>query len=279
MLPLLKAVSSHRTPKPPSLGTYIPAKPECSRDVRRYPLLELVIYSMAAGLATLAGAVIVLSRGPLARKTVARLLGFGSGALSGAAFLHLIPGSVERSPLVAGWAMLIGLLLFIAIEHVVVIRAHPHPAHHQRDRAETIGLVGFVALSIHSLVDGLAIAVGFRVSPELGLAAAVAVIAHEVPEGVTSISLFSAAGYSRALAFILAAIVAFATPAGALVSWFWTGGVSRQTLAFLLGFAASSFIYVATADILPRLHEERDVLAFLYLLLGAAIPVLLLFVE
>ncbi len=242
-------------------------------------MLQLIIYSMTAGLATLAGALAVLARGPLARKTIARLMGFGSGVLASAAFLHLVPGSVERSPLAAGWAMLASLLLFIGIEHVVVVRAHPHRAHHEISSVETIGLVGFIALAVHSLVDGLAIAVGFRASPELGLAASAAVIAHEVPEGVTSVSLFSAAGYSRRLTLGLASIVAMATPGGAFVAWFWTAGIGDQTLAFLLGLAAGSFIYVAAADILPRLHEERDIPAFLYLLLGVAIPVAVLFLE
>ena len=242
-------------------------------------MTQLLIYSITAGLATLGGAVAVLARGPLERKTITRLMGFGSGVLVGAAFLHLIPGSVERSPLAAGWGMLISLLLFIGIEHVVVVRAHPHRAHHEISSVETIGLVGFIALAVHSLVDGLAIAVGFRASPELGLAASAAVIAHEVPEGVTSVSLFSAAGYSRGLILVLASIIALATPAGAFVSWFWTAGIGDQTLAFLLGLAAGSFIYVAAADILPRLHEERDRPAFLYLLLGTAIPVAVLFLD
>lgn len=242
-------------------------------------MVQLIIYSLGAGIATLMGALVVLAKGELSSHTITRLLGFGSGALIGAAFLHLIPGAVERTPIGAGWALLCGLLLFIAIEHIVVVRAHPHPQHHRIDRAETIGLVGFTALLVHSLVDGLAIAAGFRASPELGLAAAIAVIAHEVPEGVTSVSLFSSAGYDRRLTLLLAAAVAIATPGGALISWYWTAHISQETLAVLLAFAAGSFIYVATADILPRLHEERDRPAFLYLLLGVAIPAALLFLE
>ncbi len=242
-------------------------------------MVQLIAYSMTAGIATLAGALVILARGPLERKTVARMMGFGSGVLTGAAFLHLIPSSVERSPIIAGLAMLTSFLIFIAIEHVVVIRAHPHVEHHPIGRVEAIGVVGFIALTVHSLVDGLAIAVGFRVSQEIGLAAAVAVIAHEVPEGITSVSVFTAAEYRRRLVLILSIIVAMATPAAAIVSWFWTKGITQEALAFLLAFAAGSFIYVPAADILPRLHEERDIPSFLYLLLGVAIPAALLFWE
>ena len=240
-------------------------------------MIQLVIYSLAAGIATFAGALAVLSRRVLSRRTITRLMGFGSGVLAGAAFLHLIPGSIELAPLAAGWAMLASLLLFIAIEQFVHARAAHH--HHHIQMAGVVGIMGFIALFVHSLMDGLAITAGFRASQELGLAAAVAVIGHEVPEGVTSVSMFAAAGYARRLTLLLASAVAFATPAGAIVSWFWTRGVGEPALAALLGFAAGSFIYVATADILPRLHEERDIPAFLYLLLGVAIPVLLLILE
>ena len=81
------------------------------------------------------------------------------------------------------------------------------------------------------------------------------------------------------MTLLLSTLVAVATPVGAFGVWFWTKGVSEITLAVLLGIAAGSFIYVATADILPRLHEEQDKPSFLYLLLGVAIPVALLFLE
>ena len=240
-------------------------------------MLQLIIYSLAAGIATFAGALAILARKQLSPQTITRLMGFGSGVLAGAAFLHLVPGSIELAPFAASWAMLASLLLFIAIEQFVHARAVHH--HHHVHDAGVVGIMGFIALSVHSLIDGLAITAGFRTSQELGLAAAVAVIGHEVPEGVTSVSMFTAAGYTRRLTLLLASVVAFATPGGAIVSWFWTAGVGEPALAVLLGFAAGSFIYVATADILPRLHEMRDIPAFLYLLLGAVIPMLLLLLE
>lgn len=239
-------------------------------------MVQLTIYSLGAGIATLIGALAVLARGQMPRRTITRLMGFGSGVLIGTAFLHLMPGSIERAAIPAGWAMLGSFLVFIAIEQFVHSRSC---SNHSTCKVGVIGTMAFVALTVHSLVDGVAIAAGLRVSSALGLTAAIAVIAHEVPEGVTSVSMFTAAGYRRGLTLLLSTLVAVATPIGAFGAWFWTRGVSEITLAVLLGIAAGSFIYVATADILPRLHEEQDKPSFLYLLLGVAIPVALLFVE
>lgn len=239
-------------------------------------MVLLAIYSLIAGVATFAGALVILALRELSRRTVTRLMGFGSGVLVATASLHLIPGSVEMSPLAAGWALLISFLLFMGVEQFVHSRSC---LHYGECKVGVIGTMAFVALFIHSLVDGLAIAAGLRASPELGLATAAAVIAHEVPEGITSVSLFRAAGYTGRLTFGLASAVAFATPAGAFAAWHWTAGVTDPVLAMLLAFAAGSFIYVAAADILPRLHEEQDVPAFLYLMLGVMAPVMVLLME
>lgn len=239
-------------------------------------MFPLVFYALTAGLATFVGAAAVLIRREMARHTLTRLMGFGSGVLISAAFLHLIPESLERSAAAGAWGMLLSMLLFIAIEQFVHARTCQH---HGECTVEVVGVMAFTALFVHSLVDGLAIAAGLRASPELGLTMTIAVIAHEVPEGTTSVSLFRAAGYSRGRTFLLASLVAFATPFGAFAAWFWTAGIGEAALGALLGFAAGSFIYVATADILPRLHEEQDIPAFVYILVGAVIPMLLLFLD
>lgn len=239
-------------------------------------MVLLIIYGLGAGLATLAGALAVLARRELPARTVTRLMGFGSGVLIGTAFLHLIPESIETAPGGAAWALLVGLLVFIAIEQFVHSRSCPE---HTTCKFGVIGTMAFIALTVHSLVDGVAIAASLRVSSVLGLTTALAVVAHEVPEGITAVSMFTASGYNRRLTLALASVVALATPFGAFAAWHWTTGVSETVLAVLLGIAAGSFIYVATADILPRLHEEQDKPSFLYLLLGVAIPVALLLLE
>ena len=65
-------------------------------------------------------------------------------------------------------------------------------------------------------------------------------------------------------------IVALATPLGALLSSpaAGLGTLPPVVEASLLGFAAGSFIYVAAADMMPRLHRHGDTGGVLYFAAG-----------
>ncbi|MHA2031287.1 MAG: hypothetical protein ACW99Q_18065 [Candidatus Kariarchaeaceae archaeon] len=53
------------------------------------------------------------------------------------------------------------------------------------------GIMAFSGLVFHSLIDGIIIGVGFEINMEIGLLAAIAVISHEVSEGITSFALIN----------------------------------------------------------------------------------------
>lgn len=60
-----------------------------------------------------------------------------------------------------------------------------------------MGWPALIGIAAESLIDGLAIAVGFRLAPALGLLIALAVFVHEVPRGLTTAVIMQEAGYSR----------------------------------------------------------------------------------
>jgi zinc and cadmium transporter len=99
------------------------------------------------------------------------------------------------------------------------------------------------------------IAAAFLQSTELGIVAAVAIIAHEIPQEVGDFLILLHSGYSRARAFALNLLSSFATVVGGLAGYF-----GLQVLAAwestLLGIVAASMIYVAVADLIPGLHRR-----------------------
>ena len=111
--------------------------------------------------------------------------------------------------------------------------------------------------------DGVLIAAAFLQSTELGVVAAVAIIAHEIPQEVGDFLILLHSGYSRTRALVLNILSSFATLVGGVLGYF-----ALQTLQHwepvLLGIVAASMIYVAVADLIPGLHrrpELRDTLA------------------
>ncbi|MBI4434459.1 ZIP family metal transporter, partial [Candidatus Uhrbacteria bacterium] len=241
--------------------------------------------------ATLLGMWLVLAREAWARRNSVYLIAFSIGVLLAASFTEIIPESLELHP----QALLIVLgtfFLFYVLEHSVVAHHHhlgssefrvqsselPNASdvrddHRSVERHVPVEKLAFVGLAVHSLVDGLAIGAGFEVSPALGIIATLAVILHEVPEGIVTLSLFLHADYQRRRAVALTAIVALATPVGAIATAFIPALRGATMLGTLLAVAGGSFLYVAAADLIPETHRAKHIPAILLMLLGIMVPI------
>ena len=82
------------------------------------------------------------------------------------------------------------------------------------------------------------------------------------------------AGLSRKKALLYNFISALGAVLGAIVTFFFAPLI-EGSIPILIAFAASSFIYIAMADLIPELHKERDTkkmfLQAVAMLLGIAV--------
>jgi zinc and cadmium transporter len=165
-------------------------------------------------LATLAGGVLSvvvaasLTVGLLAR-VVRHLVSLSAGVLLGTALLQVLPEAFEggTSPERLFLALLGGLLFFFLLEKAELYRhGHhhegddPHHHHHHGFDAEQAGHGGWSVLlgdSIHNFCDGVIIAAAFLTDTRLGVATALAVVAHEIPQEVGDYIVLLNAGLSR----------------------------------------------------------------------------------
>jgi zinc and cadmium transporter len=156
-------------------------------------------------------------------------------------------------------------MFFFLLEKAELYRhGHHHEGddpHHHHDHgfdAEQAGRGGWSVLlgdSIHNFCDGIIIAAAFLTDVHLGLVTAVAVVAHEIPQEVGDYIVLLNAGLSRTRALVYNALSGGAAVLGGVVGYFvvapWQG-----LFPYLLVVAASSFIYVAVADLLPQLQRR-----------------------
>jgi zinc and cadmium transporter len=195
---------------------------------------------------------------------VPMLVSFAIGALLGAAFLEIIPHAFAHgAPHQAASAILGGIFGFFVLEKLLLWR-HCHTEHcevhdqhgspHDQGRS---GLFIIVGDTIHNFVDGLLIAAAFLQSTELGIIAAVAIIAHEIPQEVGDFLILLHSGYTRARALAMNLLSSVATVVGGLIGYFALRAVAEWE-ASLLGVVAASMIYVAVADLIPGLHRKPE---------------------
>ena len=228
-------------------------------------LLYIVLATLAGGLLSVAIAaavnVVVLAR------LVRNLVSLSTGILLGTALLQVLPeafeGGAEPQALFA--TLLGGLLAFFLLEKAELYRhGHhhegddPHHHHHHGFDAEQAGRGGWSVLlgdSIHNFCDGVIIAAAFLVDTHLGIATAAAVVAHEIPQEVGDYIVLLNAGLSRARALAYNALSGLAAVAGGVLGYFVVGPW-KALFPYLLVVAASSFIYVAVADLMPQLQRR-----------------------
>jgi zinc and cadmium transporter len=192
------------------------------------------------------------------------MVSFAIGALLGAAFLEVIPHAFERGePRQAALAILGGIFVFFVLEKLLLWRhchtenCEVHDQHTSSHDGGRSGLLIIVGDTIHNFVDGLLIAAAFIQSTELGVIAAVAIIAHEIPQEVGDFLILLHSGYTRRRALAMNLLSSLATVVGGLIGYYALQAVAEWE-ATLLGVVAASMIYVAVADLIPGLHRRPE---------------------
>lgn len=197
---------------------------------------------------------VLLIRDPFRAKLIPWLVSYAVGALLGISMMGLLPESLESLPAARVFATLLGgILLFFILEKLVLWR-HCH-THDCEVHESTVASV-MIGDTFHNFVDGAVIAAAVLTSVPLGISTAVAVAAHEIPQEIGDFAILLHAGYSRRKALLLNVLSALASAAGAIGA-FLAFDIVPRTLPYFLVLAASSFLYVAMADLIPGLHRGR----------------------
>ncbi len=207
------------------------------------------------------------------------VLAFSAGAVIGVAFFDLLPEAVElgRStgpqPLVGARAVLamagLGFVLYLLLDrslptHVpVAVQATGARLDLRRAWAAA------TSFAIHSFLDGFAIGVAFQASRAVGIAVAVAVLAHDFSDGLNTVSVVLRNGGARRSAFRWLVVDAVAPVAGALTSIALS--IPTQGLVLVLAVFSGFFLYVGGSDLLPESHHAHPrLLTTLATVAGAA---------
>lgn len=153
---------------------------------------------------------------------------------------------------------------------------HSHHAHAHGPR--TGGWTLLTGDSVHCFGDGVLIASAFMADMRLGLIAAVAVLAHEVPHHIGDLVVLRQSSASRRMALLKVSLAGAVTAIGGLLGYFLLAQL-QDWLPYFLALTSSSFIYVALADLIPQLQKRltaRETAAQIaWLLLGMGVVVLL----
>jgi len=229
-------------------------------------------FSLLGSVGAIVGAALILLFPDNARKRLLPcLLSYATGTLLGAAFLGMIPKSMQQAPpLNISITILAGIVIFFLLEKILLWR-HCHDENCEvHNQTGPLILIGD---AFHNFVDGLVITAAFFTSIPIGIATSLAVIAHEIPQEVGDFAILLHNGYKKTRAFVLNLLSSLTTLLGAVVGYYFLAE-ARQFVPYILAISAASFIYIAVADLVPSLHKSTElkatVLQIILILAGIA---------
>jgi zinc and cadmium transporter len=255
-------------------------------------LLAILLGTLAAGIGSVWLAA-WLSFGIVSRYTQ-HMLSLAAGALLATAFLHLLPEAFEAGvePHNLFVTLLFGLLFFFLLDKAELwhhghehhhghqhghhhggadhehspAEAHVHDhghahaeseSHHAAEPTQTLagGWAILAGDSVHCFGDGVLIASAFMVDLRLGIVAALAVLAHEVPHHMGDLVVLREGSGSRQTAILKVTLAGAITALGGVAGYALLDQLNGL-LPYMLTMASSSFIYVALADLIPQLQKR-----------------------
>ena len=218
-------------------------------------------FGAIAALGTCFGILLILYRKEWALRNSCSLNSFAAGIILAVAFVHLLPASMKMNEHAALYVFG-GFIVFYLLETFFILHSSAQ-IHYSENLAKKTykGTVMFSGLLFHSFIDGIVIGTGFEVDMRLGILASISVIAHEVPEGISTLTLMMRSmDIKKAVKLSLG--VAFATPAGVVVTILLFSSSSPAFLSEFMGavlaVAAGSFFYIGASDLIPETHQEHE---------------------
>ncbi|PIP67646.1 MAG: ZIP family metal transporter [Candidatus Omnitrophica bacterium CG22_combo_CG10-13_8_21_14_all_43_16] len=212
------------------------------------------------------------------------MVSFAVGGLFGDAFIHLLPQSFEAlgANLKTSLYILGGIFIFFILEkfirwrhcHIPTSREHIHPV-------ATLNIIGD---GVHNMLDGMIVAASFAVSVPIGIATALAVILHEIPQEIGDFGILVYSGMSVKKALFFNFLSALTAVVGAVIALTLESRI-KGFLTYLLPITAGGFLYIGGSDLIPELHKEDHVkistslVQLAAIMLGIGMMALLVFVE
>jgi ZIP family zinc transporter len=221
----------------------------------------MLVIALAATtvLATFSGGMLALR----AKDRFHLVLGLSAGLLLGLVGFDLLPEIFEMNTnnLIGVRTTSVALIAgFLSLHFIEQFAGSHEPAesdygHEHTHAVEIAGTVGAIAMAGHIFLDGVALALAFKVSNALGYAVFIAMIVHAFSDGLNTVALLIKTGQWRSRGKYLLAVDAIARVGGAAIGSALT--ISDSNLAIYLALFSGIVIYLATSHILPEAHSKH----------------------
>ena len=197
------------------------------------------------------------------------------GTLLGSAFLGMIPEAITMLDSQTIFKFILaGILFFFVLEKIILWRTcrNIDCERHIKAAAPMI-LVGD---AFHNAIDGVVIAASFLTSIELGIFVSISIVFHEVPQELGDFGVLLKV-YSKRRALLYNMLSGSSAIVAGIVAYYFMGTM-KSLIPYALAFSASSFLYIALADLIPEMHQKTKLKESIIQILLIIVGVLIIYI-
>lgn len=243
-----------------------------------YPL----ILTSLAGMATLIGIIPIFMKIKAQEHIISSACAFASGVMICISIFDLIPESIRylsnnfNSFLVIILCfvfMVIGIILSMIIDKYI-------------DKVSAggslfkVGILSMIAIILHNVPEGV---VTFIVSSKnivLGISMCIAIALHNIPEGISIAVPIYYSTKSKRKAILYTFLAGLSEPLGAILTGlFLFNYVNDTMLGLLFGFIAGVMLQIASGKLLPTGKEYNKMISYVFFVFGFVLMLFSLYLN
>lgn len=241
------------------------------------------------------GGIVVLLEKANKNTVIKLLLSLSGGFLLAISFIHLIPEIYIHSGEKVGYYILLGFLIQLFLEYFSKGIEHGHV--HVHGGKTTIPWTLFIALSIHSLIEGIPLEAGFHLdvldghtSDQVFTGHAhthnhnhrgaeglrglfLGVVLHKIPVAIALMTLLIASGFSKLKSWSVLFAFSLMAPIGILFGHFGAAHFLLD-MEILLAIVVGMFLHISTTIIFESSENHKfNFVKLLSLLIGVVLAI------
>lgn len=207
---------------------------------------NLLLVSLAAGICTSIGAVLLFIKRDWSNRSLAIFLGLAAGVMTAVVIFDMLPSAlIFPGREIAMLGIVAGIIILLLIERCLFAR------NFEGETLVTLGYLIMLGIAMHDLPEGLAIALGDELKGRTGMVIALGIGIHNIPEGMAIAAPLLMGGISRVKVFLQILLVGLITPVGTLIGQIIVMAMPGL-LPFLLGMASGIMIYLVLFQLWPE---------------------------
>ena len=232
--------------------------------------MEVILISFVAGICgTGLGGLLTAYFGSRTDRMISVFLSFAGGVMTSIVFFELIPKAEQLSnTTVTVKGLFIGVIIVLILNNI--LDKISNAGHNKAELHETYedfyheneiikskanmlrsGMLMFLAISLHTLPEGLALGAAGYHDVSLGFTLAIIIGIHNIPEGMAIAAPLISGGVNKGKTVMLTLLAGVPTVVGALVGVLF-GGISDTAVALSFSIAGGAMLYVVYGEILPQ---------------------------